>query len=267
MSANLGKIAITIGGDHVISNTYERLTIVKSATDVWYLSLWDVPANIALTDQGYWVVFFDPAMNSQQVADNAQSIVGILQTLDTKSDVGHTHDYAPLSEIQAHLNVLQSQSTLPSSFDASSITTSNKDHVNLLTHVGTPNNAYWHVHTQWYSNTKNCSQVATTYNQSPAAMYVRSRYNDVWTPWTLATGAVRTQKRGILGNSRTHYIFPPSGFTMSHLTACSVGIAQLHMNSSAVDATCYVYYDTDRITITTHAYVYNLNYQTTWEKI
>jgi hypothetical protein len=99
MSANLGKIAITIGGDHIISNAYERLTIVKSTADVWYISVWDVPSNIALTDQGYWVVFYDAAFNSKQIADNAQAIVGILQTLDTKSDVGHTHDYVPLTDV------------------------------------------------------------------------------------------------------------------------------------------------------------------------
>jgi len=101
MSANLGKISITVGGDHVISNTYERLTLAKSSGGVWYLSLWDVPSNIALTDLGYWRLFFDPNMNSQQVADNAADIVSILQTLATKSDTGHTHDYVPLSDVSA----------------------------------------------------------------------------------------------------------------------------------------------------------------------
>ena len=69
MSANLGKISVTVAGDHILSNRYERLTIVKDTNGVWYISLWDVPPNIPLSDTGYWKPFFEPQLSNRQIQE------------------------------------------------------------------------------------------------------------------------------------------------------------------------------------------------------
>jgi hypothetical protein len=249
MSANLGKIAITIGGDHIISNGYERLTIVKSSTDVWYLSLWDVPANIPLTDQGYWVVFFDPAMNSQQVADNAQDIVGILQSIGTintalegKASTSHTHDYVPTSDVA----ILETASRIPKRDSSGDI------HARLFRMSHDTRNENCNLFATLVDTTDNNYIRTSTVAQVKAKLGVRS---------------YTQQKRGHLGDARTHYIYPPSGYTMSDLTSASIWVSELHMNSDTVNATCYMYYESTRITITTHTYVYGVGYYTAWEKV
>jgi len=56
----------------------------------------------------------------------------------------------------------------------------------LTTHANTPNAVYfWHIDTQFYSSissSANCRQIAVQYNGG-SQMFVRSRYNSVWTGW------------------------------------------------------------------------------------
>ncbi len=55
----------------------------------------------------------------------------------------------------------------------------------LTNHINGPDPLwYWHVNTSFYSSvTGNASQVAVSYNRTPALMYIRHRYSGTWSPW------------------------------------------------------------------------------------
>jgi len=90
----------------------------------------------------------------------------------------------PVATIGSYKNSLFSESTTPSNIDPSSVAKANPDHVHILSnHTNTPDTAhFWHIDTQWYSASENCRQIAVQYNGG-TDMYVRSRYNNAWTPW------------------------------------------------------------------------------------
>lgn len=102
---NLGKVSITVGDEHVSTNSYERLTVVKSNGSS-YISKIDVPVDILITNTTYWLrllkVFEYTDFTPEQILELKQAALTAAELADeaTAASVIQTDRAAVLNDHQ-----------------------------------------------------------------------------------------------------------------------------------------------------------------------
>jgi len=242
---NLGRIGLNVTSvPHIQADPYKRLDVVQdSISSVWYIAhSFDVPTNIPLTDTSYWSVFFDGVANNAQIQQNTTDIA----TLNTsKADV-HDHPYVLNSAL---------------AFEPTGYSVPKRDGLgDIRARLFRPEYTGGSTNANYF-----CVQHAVGKTTDGADNYIRTRTKSQ-VKTDLGIRDYTYQKRGAFGDARTHYIYPPTGYDMSHLTSVGVWVTLLHMNSSTLDANLSVTYEATRIVITTHVYIKGVGYHTAWEK-
>ena len=78
-----------------------------------------------------------------------------------------------------------------------------------------------------------------------------------------------TSTRGIVGNVRTFYVYPPSGYTMAHLkgfTAVPIYRFENYDYAGNLNVNMYYYYESTRVRVTTASYIKKSSYMAVWIK-